>query len=405
MELKAISVSYLNNYIKNIFDLDPILNNICVEGEVSNISKNTRSKHVYFSLKDEDSRISCVIFESNFKDVLVDIEEGIKVKVYGRVSTYTKQGSYQIYINKLSGIGKGDLHQKFLDYKIDLEKKGYFSPLNKKSIPFYPRVIGLITSKDSAAAIDFLTVLKRRCDNIKVILYNSLVQGFKAKDSIKEGIDYFNNKNNVEAVVITRGGGSLEEMWTFNEPEVIESIYNSNIPIISAIGHERDFFISDYVADLRASTPSVAAEIIAPNKESLKLELNNINKLIISNIQNKITQNKDRLDNLNQSINLSKFIRIKDRKSKNLDEKIQLIKKYTTMNLKQELKSLEKTKLILKTNDPSKILDKGFYIIKNLDGKILKDNDLNEENRSLRLISSNKEFDISINHEKEKGDI
>ena len=252
-------VTEINEYIKRIISFDPILNSVLIEGEISNFKLHS-SGHAYFSLKDNKSKINCVMFKSQFTTVDFLPKDGLKVQISGRVSVYERDGKYQLYAETMTVIGTGNLYKKFMELKDELKLSGYFEKC--KEIPSIPEKIGVITSQTGAALRDVLTVLKRRNKYIDVIIHPVLVQGDMAKFQIAAAIDYFNENNSVDTIILSRGGGSLEELWAFNELIVAESIYASHIPIISGVGHETDFTISDFVSDRRAATPSEAAEPI-----------------------------------------------------------------------------------------------------------------------------------------------
>lgn len=263
MKIRVLDVYEVNNYIKSVLSQNPILENIQVRGEVSNF-KVHYSGNVYLSLKDDKSKINCIIFKDSF-DKDLDIKDGVKVVASGFISTYVRDGVYQLYIKKIEIEGQGDLYYKFLKLKENLEKEGLFSSVHKKKICKFPRNIGVVTSATGAVIKDIINVVKRRYPKVNIKLYPVLVQGPGSSQMIEEGIRFFNEKRNVDTIIIGRGGGSIEELWSFNEENVARAIFESEIPIISAVGHETDFTISDFVADMRAPTPSAAAEIATPN--------------------------------------------------------------------------------------------------------------------------------------------
>jgi exodeoxyribonuclease VII large subunit len=269
---KALSVSQLNEYIKNLIASDDILENLTVEGEISNCTLHY-SGHIYFSIKDKDSSIRCVMFAGSTKSLKFKPEDGIKVCVFGYLSFYEKSGQCQIIVTAMLKSGAGDLFLKFEELKAKLLAEGLFDNAHKKAIPYLSETIGVITSKTGAVLQDIRNVLNRRFENYSIMLYPSQVQGKDAHKTIIKGIEYFNEHNNVDVIIIARGGGSVEDLWPFNEEELAYAIYNSTIPIISAIGHEVDFTIADFVSDLRAPTPSAAAELVLPDKASLKKDI------------------------------------------------------------------------------------------------------------------------------------
>jgi len=267
-KVKIYTVTELTQLIKN--HLEKKFIDIWLTGEISNY-KMYSSGHAYFSLKDENSQINAIIFSNDLQSVKFRVEDGQKVIVYGRISIYAKRGEYRIVVTYIEPIGKGALQIAFEQLKEKLAKEGLFDTSRKKPIPLLPQKIGIVTSRDGAALRDILTVLKRRFANVEILIYPVKVQGEEAKYEIAEAIKYLNdNYKELDVLLVGRGGGSLEDLWPFNEEIVARAIYNSKIPVISCVGHEIDFTIADFVADLRAPTPSAAAEIVIKSKQELK---------------------------------------------------------------------------------------------------------------------------------------
>ena len=273
METKPLKVSEVNNYIKRTFAGDWLLSNIKVEGEISNF-KHHYSGHMYFSLKDEKGKLKCVMFKSDNQSLGFQLEDGLKVVITGFVSVYEREGEYQLYAKSIEKAGIGDLFQAFEELKKKLEKEGLFNPLDKKPIPYMPKKIGVVTSSTGAAVRDIITVTKRRYPIADIIIYPVLVQGVQAPKEICKGLVYFDNREDIDIIITGRGGGSIEELFAFNDEILARTIYNMNTPVVSAVGHETDFTIADFVADLRAPTPSAAAEMITPELDKLKADLN-----------------------------------------------------------------------------------------------------------------------------------
>ncbi|QZY56956.1 exodeoxyribonuclease VII large subunit [Crassaminicella profunda] len=273
MRIRSLTVSELNKYIKKILSSDPILNHIHLKGEISNF-KAHGSGHFYFSLKDEKSKINCVMFKGNNQRIKFIPENGMKVLVKGYVSAYERDGQYQLYIEEMEPDGIGALYLAFEQLKIKLEKSGLFDSAKKQKIPFFPKKIAVVTSPTGAAIRDIISVIKRRNHYVDIVIYPVLVQGENAAGEISKAIDQINqNATSTDLIIIGRGGGSIEELWAFNEEVVAQSIFHSKIPIISAVGHETDYTISDFVADLRAPTPSSAAELAVPRILDIKYAL------------------------------------------------------------------------------------------------------------------------------------
>ncbi len=260
----AITVSDLNRYIKDKIADDENLNNILIKGEISNF-KNHYTGHMYFTLKDENSLIKCIMFKTYAQKLTFMPKDGMKVMILGGVSVFERDGVYQIYARTMEEDGLGDLYTKYQELKARLEEQGLFDEIHKQKIPMAPKVVGVLTSQTGSVIKDIINVSTRRNPNVHIRLLPVPVQGEGAAQKIAEGIDFMNENNLADVLIIARGGGSLEDLWPFNEEIVAHSIYKSQIPVISAVGHETDFTIADFVADLRAPTPSAAAELAVPD--------------------------------------------------------------------------------------------------------------------------------------------
>jgi len=268
-----LSVTQINEYIRALINGDEILSMITVRGEISNLTVH-RSGHIYFTLKDEGSVLKAVMFRSNAQRVKFTLKEGMNVIVYGRLSVYTPSGQYQLYAENIQPDGIGALYIAYEQIKQRLADEGLFDQSRKKPIPRFPSTVGIVTSPTGAAIHDMINVMSRRYPAAKLLLYPALVQGDTAYKSLISGISYFNEQKCADVIIIGRGGGSLEDLWAFNNVELAYAIARSEIPVISAVGHESDFTIADFVADLRAPTPSAAAELAVPDALSLRSTLN-----------------------------------------------------------------------------------------------------------------------------------
>ena len=368
MKLRALEISEVNSYVKRILVNDPILYNLKVRGEISNFKVHS-SGNVYLSLKDENSKINCVIFKNNF-DKSLQINNGTKVVAKGYISVYEKDGSYQMYINEIEIEGIGNLHIEFNKLKEKLSKEGLFEAKYKKSIPKMPKAIGVVTSPTGAVIRDIINVIKRRFPKIHIKLYPVNVQGEQSKYDICEGIQFFNIQNNVDTIIVGRGGGSIEELWSFNEEIVAREVFNSKIPIISAVGHETDFTICDFVADMRAPTPSAAAEIATPSLDDIIFKLDNIKNRMGKSLNNQVNVDGYRLESIINRINnhMDSYV-IKDKI-------IQIDKIYDKISFDVENKvSIEKEKLIktgtiLHNLSPLATINRGYSIVQK-DGQIV----------------------------------
>ena len=264
----AVSVTDINRYIKSLVSFDTNLSHIWIKGEVSNF-KVYSSGHAYFSLKDQNSVLKCVMFSSYMKQVDFRPSDGMKVLAYGSINVYERDGVYQLYCEKLVTQGVGDLFFAYNELKAKLEKEGLFLEKYKKPIPFLPQTVGVVTSKSGAAVHDIQNVIKRRFPSMNIKIFHVSVQGATASSEISRTLFYISKERPVDVVILGRGGGSIEELWAFNEEITARAIFNCSVPVISAVGHETDYTISDFVADLRAPTPSAAAELAVPEYDEL----------------------------------------------------------------------------------------------------------------------------------------
>ena len=326
MEDKYISVTQLTRYIKYKIDNDTNLNKVYLRGEISNFKAHTRG-HLYFTIKDEGSRINAVMFQSQASKINFPIEDGMKVLVTGRISVYEATGGYQIYVDEILVDGLGNLYLEYEKLKKKLATEGLFDDSKKKPIPRFPERIGIITAPTGAAIRDILTTIKNRWPICETILLPSLVQGREAAPDIVRQIQAAEDYN-LDVLIVGRGGGSIEDMWCFNEEIVARAIYNCTIPVISAVGHEIDTTIADYVADMRAPTPTGAAERAVPNKDDIFRYINQVNLRLNNSIIKIVSDRRKKLDSLKDSYILKNPIsiyQIKEQKFDNLFEKLNLV--------------------------------------------------------------------------------
>ncbi|MBS4536210.1 exodeoxyribonuclease VII large subunit [Clostridium sp. D2Q-14] len=364
MELKPFKVSELNSYLKKILEADPILCNIKIEGEISNF-KYHYSGHMYFTLKDYKSRIRCVMFNGDNKYLNFSLEDGMRIIAEGYVSIYERDGCYQLYIKKIKKDGIGDLYVKYEKLKKELEEEGLFSTINKKKINRNPKKIGIVTSSTGAAIRDIITVIKRRNPMIDMLVYPVHVQGIYSKEEICKGIRYFNFKKDVDTIIVGRGGGSIEELWSFNEEEVAREIYNSKIPVISAVGHETDYTIADFVADLRAPTPSAAGELATEDIENLKDRLFNINILLIDSINRIIQNEKNILNTFKKSRFFSEPLYYINQYKQRLDFEFKKLINTEQILINDRKNKLKNIKEQLNNLNPTSILERGYTYVEN----------------------------------------
>ena len=395
MEYNPITVTDLNKYIKSKIDSDEMLNNVLVKGEISNF-KNHYTGHMYFTLKDENSLIKCVMFKTYTTHLSFMPKDGMKVIILGSVSVFERDGVYQVYAKAMKQDGLGSLYEAYEKLKAKLSEEGLFDESHKKKIPFMPKTIGVLTSNTGAVIRDIINVSTRRNPNVHIRLYPVPVQGAGAAEKIAEGIEFMNKNNLADVLIIGRGGGSLEDLWPFNEERVARAIYNSKIPIISAVGHETDFTIADFVADLRAPTPSAAAELAVANIDDVKSTLFLYNtryknalkkKLQLMRLSYEKCMARQAFKNPTQKIN-EQYMVI-DMKVKAMQNKIQL-------KLKEERTKFIKQVSKLDTLSPLKTLARGYSIVTDSSNKIIKSvKDLKEDqNINIRLADGEKQAKV-----------
>ena len=384
-----ITVGALTRYIKYKFDNDANLQNIAIKGEISNFKKHSRG-HFYFTIKDEESRINAIMFASQTKSVQFEPIDGTKVLVRGRISVFPSTGNYQIYVDEMIEDGVGNLYALYEKLKADLKKEGLFDIEHKKPIPKLPKRIGVITAPTGAAIRDIISTINRRYPICEVILFPSLVQGKEAKDDIVRNIKLADTYD-LDTLIVGRGGGSIEDLWAFNEEIVARTIYECKTPVISAVGHEIDFTIADFVADKRAETPTGAAEIAVPSKEDLLKLINQLEIRSSKNMNNILETNKKILDKIKSSYILSNPMSIYEIKEQKLDNLID--KSNTIINLYLNNKNNKYSNLINKLSvlNPLNTLKRGYSIAK-LDDKVISNVKDVKVNDTLNIKLSNGEI-------------
>lgn len=370
MDIKPLSVEELNLYIKNKVQNDEFLNNVYVKGEISNC-KLHYSGHIYFTLKDEKSLIKCVMFRGYASRLNFTPKDGMKVLVFGTVAVYERDGVYQIYAKAMKQDGIGTLYEAYEKLKKQLEAEGLFAPEHKKRIPMYSKTIGVLTASTGAVIRDIINVSTRRNPNVHIRLLPVPVQGKDAAPEIVKGIERMNNEHLADVIILGRGGGSLEDLWPFNEEIVARAIYNSEIPIISAVGHETDFSISDFVADLRAPTPSAAAELAVPNIDDVIYTLDTYENRFKVDLKKKVQVMNLRYEKcMTRRVFKEPLQKINEREM-NLDVKV----KELVTNIKNKMNKfnleLVKNASKLDSLSPLKTLSRGYSITEK-DGKIVK---------------------------------
>jgi exodeoxyribonuclease VII large subunit len=360
-EVKIFSISEVTGIIKSLFDQN--FQNITIKGEISNYKKHT-SGHIYFTLKDESAQISAVIWRGNPAGLKIPLQDGMNVIAKGSITVYEPQGKYQIIINNIQPVGVGELQLAFERLKKKLQAEGLFDEEHKKPLPEYPEAIGIVTSSTGAAIRDLVSVISRRYPKVNLLIYPVNVQGSGSAEEIAEAIKIFNEYKKVDALIVGRGGGSLEDLWAFNEEVVARAIYDSEIPVISAVGHQIDFTISDFVADVRAATPSAAGELAVPDGKELSGMILELQNSLYTSIKDNIDSYRERVKNLIRSYSFNKPIDILRRYQQKLDDIVLRIETSTTHRIniyKEKNDSFNKRLLAL---NPRSILNRGYVMVK-----------------------------------------
>ena len=363
------TVSELNFRLKNI--LESSFNNIFVTGEISNFHNHPSSGHMYFTLKDDNGELRSAMFRRYNSQLNFNPINGLEVKVFGSVTFYEKKGQAQLVVSKMEPDGQGSFFKAFEELKKTLRNKGFFDTIHKKALPKFPRSIGLVTSESGAAIKDILSIMKRRAPHVEIIIRSVSVQGKNSAEDISEAILDFNNYALVDVIILGRGGGSIEDLWAFNEKIVAEAIFSSSIPIISAVGHDTDFTISDFTADLRAPTPSAAAELVSESIKNILISLDNYNFTMLNSVNKIIERTSFILDALDNRLivqkpesKISRQIKKFSQHKKSLIDSIYLKLK----SLDEGQSSLNKQLLAL---GPDNVLKRGYSIASNKSGKII----------------------------------
>ncbi|WP_214480213.1 exodeoxyribonuclease VII large subunit [Bacillus sp. SM2101] len=428
-EKKFVTVTALTKYVKRKFDVDPHLQDIWVKGEISNFTLHSRG-HMYFTLKDEGAKIQAVMFAKQNRTLKYKPENGMKVLLRGEISVYQSSGSYQIYVKEMEPDGIGSLYTAFEELKKRLDEEGLFLSKYKKNIPKFPRYIGVITSPTGAAVRDILTTIKRRYPIANVIILPALVQGEYAPQSLVEKIKYANQLAYLDVLIVGRGGGSIEELWAFNEESVVREIFASSIPVISAVGHETDFTISDFVADLRAPTPTGAAEIAVPKLSDVAERLSQNKVRLIKLMKQRLVNEADQLNHMKKSYAFRYPQQLYAQKNQELDRMLEQLKRtasrlvsvkqdsaehlmkrliqkhpkeiihkaleqhsLTTKALQKEIQNVVKQKQLLFTSNvskldalsPLKVMDRGFSLVYDKNDLIVKSVERVKVNDSLTI--------------------
>lgn len=371
----AFSVGQLNEYIKMLLEGNPNLRDVWVQGEISG-AKLYSSGHLYFSLKDSDSVLSAVMFKNSMMRMEFDPENGMKVLAHGRVSAYPPRGQYQFIVDRMIPDGAGALAVAFEQLKARLGAEGLFDPARKRPLPSHPRRIGVITSPSGAAVHDIIRVAKKRCPSTEILIFPSLVQGAEAPAYLRGGIQYFNAvkddpEQGVDLIIIGRGGGSAEDLWGFNDERLARAVAASEIPVVSAVGHEVDFTICDFVADLRAATPSAAAELSLPDKEDLSRQVQSLSTRLSAAENTRLRRYRTRLEQLSASRVLTSpegVWRVRRETVAGLEKRLNLS---VSRHLGRKRQSMERVVASLGALNPLGVLSRGYALVQNEEGRVV----------------------------------
>ena len=366
-KIYTATVSQLNRFIKQMLDGTSILNNIWVKGEISNFKRHYTG-HCYLTLKDEGGVLKAVMFKANAARLAFAPENGMKVLARGRVSVYERDGSYQLYIEEMQPDGVGSLHIAYEQLKARLQEEGLFDEAKKKPLPPYPNTIGVVTATTGAAIRDIINILSRRYPCAKVLIYPTLVQGEGASAGIAEAIEYFNAHKLADVLIVGRGGGSIEDLWAFNEEQTARAIYASEIPVVSAVGHETDFTIADFVADLRAPTPSAAAELVVPSVAELREKLLSMRSRVIMGALHTIRMKRSQIEKITLR---SPAAKLADNRVL-LDDLTKHLVRNTKLILDRKREEIKAAAGRLDAMSPLAVLGRGYSIAKSKDGTVIR---------------------------------
>lgn len=395
--MKILSVSQVNMYIKALLDEIPQVKNVYICGEISNFKHYYNSGHMYFTLKDDKSQLKAVMFKSDNYRLKFTPENGMKVICFGQVGVYERDGVYQLYCRDMQPDGVGALTIAFEQLKVQLAEEGLFDEEHKKAIPKYPQKIGVATSKMGAAVEDIKNVISRRYPLCEIIIVPTMVQGESAAQDIADSIRFIDENLGVDTIIVGRGGGSLEDLWAFNTEIVARAVYACKTPIISAVGHETDFTISDFVSDMRAPTPSAAAELAVPDIKSLIFQLNNFSVSIEKSLDFKISQCENSIKRYKDFFSKSNvdlfYANIRD-KIAQYNEKL---KDSITRIIENQTNTLSKNTEMLDNLSPLKILSRGYSVVKNEKSDIVTDSENINVGDNVEIILSNGAFKATVN--------
>ncbi len=406
IDSKIYSITDLNLYVKSLLRSDDELQNIWVKGEISNFTHH-EERHMYFVLKDENSEISCAMFKADNEEIDFEPEEGMEILCRGNVSLYTARGQYQLVIKEMYPGGLGKLYLAYQQLKEKLEEEGLFEDEHKKEIPYLPKKVGIVTSLEGAALRDILSILRERFPGIEVLIHSVPVQGEGACDEIAEGIKKMDDTD-IDVLIVGRGGGSIEDLWNFNEEIVARTIFDAKTPIISAVGHETDFLISDFVADERGPTPSAAAEMVVPLKDELVRRLREQRRRAGTALKSMLSVLRERLDNLSTTPIFRDPELLLEERYQRLDENREELFRSLERYIRENSQRLKNQKERLHALGPERVLERGYSILMNEGGEIIRSVEEVDEGKTILSKLSDGELkaevkEVDICQKKKKG--
>ena len=402
MAQQVLSITQINEYIRSKMDGDALLNGVAVRGEISNY-KVYPSGHHYFTLKDEGAALKCVMFKGNAMRLRFRPDNGVKVIAMGKISVYPRDGAYQLYCTAMAMDGIGDLYAAFEQLKQKLEAQGLFDPAHKKALPKYPGIIGIVTSSAGAAIHDMLRILRKRYPLSKVRLLPVRVQGVEAPEEIAGAIRYANIHKLADLLIVGRGGGSIEDLWAFNDERVAYAIYHSDIPVISAVGHEPDVTISDFVADLRAATPSNAAELAVPDQDALRQTLDSMSGAMATALSRQLTAARRHYQLLSAHPSLQSPVGYLEQRRKSLE----LLKNKLISNQNQQINAAKARYIAMTAKldamSPLKVLTRGYAMAQSEDGTVLRSVSQVKAGDAITISVSDGSISAAVTEIKENG--
>ena len=392
----VFSVSQVNEYVKLTIDRSEVLSNVWIRGEISNFKNQYSTGHLYLSLKDGDSMIKAVMFRSYAQKLRFMPRDGDKVIIHGKVSVYSARGEYQVYIDEMQPDGIGALAQAFERLKQKLMIEGLFDEAHKKPIPQNPKRVGVITSASGAAIHDILNVSGRRAAGVEIVIFPALVQGDTAPKSLCSGIRYFNNVRPVDVIIIGRGGGSIEDLWGFNDESLAREIFESNIPVVSAVGHETDYTICDFVSDMRAPTPSAAAELVFPNTAEQKGRLASMSGILEVKMQKKLRDMKYSVSSLSRELEMRSPLRMLKDKNMRVSLLAERLEGAIDKKLDSSKSKLEIYCARLCAQNPLLVLSKGYALIQNNENTVISSSRELSSGDDIKLVFADGEVSATV---------